>query len=76
VQTRTKSVQALSTSSLKGEVMRTAQRLIKTRGPDALAYANRKAEVMKEREFEKEDIAFWQKISKQVELLLDSDDYS
>ncbi len=56
--------------------MRTAQRLIKTRGPDALAYANRKAEVMKERDFEEEDIAFWQKISKQVELLLDSDDYS
>jgi len=74
VQTQTKGFQASNASSIKGEVMRTAQRLIKTKGPDALAYANRKAEVMKERDFEKEDIAFWQKISKQIELLLFSDD--
>jgi len=74
VQTKSKATQASNASSTRGEIMRTAQRLIKTRGPDALAYANRKTEVMKEREFVEEDIAFWQKISKQVELLLESDD--
>ena len=53
--------------------MRTALVLIKYKGPDALTYANRKAEVMQGREGGEEDIDFWKKISKQIEILLYSD---
>lgn len=54
--------------------MRTALVLIKCKGPEALDYSNRKAEVIQERGGDEEDIVFWQKISKQIELILYSDE--
>ena len=56
---------------IKGVVMRTAKRLIKWRGSGALGHANHKAELMQERDDE-EDVVFWKRIAKQVEILLNS----
>ena len=60
-------------SSDKGEVMRNAQRLLKAKGDGAFEYASKMADRMQDIGDEK-DQAFWEKISKQVELLLCSDD--
>ena len=49
--------------------MRTAKRLIKWRGSDALEHANHKAELMQERDDE-ENVVFWKRIAKQIEILL------
>ncbi len=56
---------------IKGEVMRTAKRLIKWRGADALEHANHKAKLMQERD-DQEDVVFWKRIAKQIEILLNS----
>lgn len=53
----------------RGEIMRRAQLLIKGKGDDALDYANKMA-ARKEELGEEEDFAYWEKIAKQVELLL------
>ncbi len=59
--------------AMHGEVMRNALRLIKTRGDDALDFANRKAEWMIDNGDE-EDQAHWENISRQVEILLYEND--
>jgi len=53
----------------RGEIMRNAQRLVHTRGEEALDYAQTMAKRMQEQGDEK-DHAFWDRIAKQVELLL------
>jgi len=53
----------------KGEIMRNAQRLIKSKGDKALGYAKRVAEKKKEAGAEK-DQAFWERIAAQIELLI------
>ena len=59
-------------SSMRGEVIRNAQRLIQTRGDGAYNYACKMADRMQEIGDEN-DQAFWIKISKRVELLLHSE---
>ena len=59
-------------SSMRGEVMRNAQRLIQTRGSGAFDYACNIADRMQELDEEKNQ-AFWKKIARQVELLLHSE---
>jgi len=54
--------------------MRTALRLIKTKGPNALDYANHKVEVILN-SGDEDDKAYWKKISKQIELLLFKEGY-
>ncbi|NQU60768.1 MAG: hypothetical protein HQ512_06530 [Rhodospirillales bacterium] len=66
--------QEAPSSSGKGEVMRTALRLIKTKGPNALDYANHKVEVILN-SGDEDDKAYWKKISKQIELLLFKEGY-
>ncbi|MFQ5763842.1 MAG: hypothetical protein ACE5GT_02845 [Rhodospirillales bacterium] len=56
-------------SKSQGEIMRNALRLVSTRGPGALEYANKMVARMGETGDEQAQ-AFWEKISKQVELLL------
>ncbi len=60
-------------TSMKGEVLRNAMRLVKARGDDALQYAKRKAERMQD-EGEEEDQIYWDRISRQIEILLYEDD--
>ncbi len=57
----------------QGEVMRSALRIIKTRGDEALDYATRKAEWMADNG-DQEDEVFWQNISRQIEILLYQND--
>ncbi|MCH7935634.1 MAG: hypothetical protein IH994_00905 [Proteobacteria bacterium] len=57
---------------MKGEVMRNAMRLVKTRGEGALQYAKSKAERMQD-VGEEEDQIYWDRISRQIELLLYED---
>ena len=49
--------------------MRHAVRLVKSKGDGAVDHANKMAEMMQE-EGDKEDQEFWNKIAKQVELLI------
>ena len=49
--------------------MRNAERLLKAKGNGALAYAEKIAERMQELEKD-EDQVFWEKIAKQIDLLL------
>lgn len=56
------------------EIMRTALRLIKYKGPEALEYANHKVEVVLD-SGDEEDQAYWKKISQQIELLLFQEGY-
>ena len=60
-------------TAVKGEVLRNAMRLVKTRGDDALPFAKRKAERMQD-EGEEEDQIYWDRISRQIELLLYEDE--
>ena len=53
----------------KGEIMSNAMRLIQSKGDEALEYAKKQAEKPPEPGKEK-DQEFWEKIYKQVELLL------
>ena len=53
----------------KGEIMRHAVRLVKSKGDEAVDHANKMAKKMRETGDE-EDQAFWDKIAKQVELLV------
>ena len=57
-------------TSISGEIMRNALRLVKSKGDDALDYTNKMAERMEETGEEDELVFFWEKISKQVEILL------
>ena len=58
---------------MQGEVMRNAMRLVKARGEGALQYAKNMAERMRD-EGEEEDQVYWDRISRQIELLLYEDD--
>ena len=60
-------------TAMQGEVMRNAMRLVKTRGDGALQYAKNKAESMQD-VGEEEDHIYWDRISRQIELLLYEDD--
>ena len=60
-------------TSIKGEVMRNAMRLVKARGVDALPFAKSKAERMQD-EGDEEDQVYWDRISRQIEILLYEDD--
>ena len=60
-------------TAVKGEVLRNAMRLVKARGDDALPFAKRKAERMQD-EGEEEDQIYWDRISRQIELLLYEDE--
>ena len=73
MQAKTNNTDASESSSVKGEILRTAMVLVKSKGSKALDYAKRKAEVMKDGDDE-EDIVYWQRISKQVEILLYSNE--
>ena len=53
----------------KGEIMRHAMMLVKSKGDGAVKHANKMAERMQE-EGDEEEQAFWNKIAKQVELLV------
>ena len=53
----------------KGEIMRHALMLVKTRGDSAVDHANKMVKRMQETGDEDEQ-AFWNKIAKQVELLV------
>ncbi len=53
----------------KGEIMRNALRLLKTKGDGALGYAEKKAERMRETGDEN-DQEFWERIAAQIELLV------
>ena len=55
-------------TSNKGEIMRNAQRLLKSKGNGAVGYAENMAERMRETG-EEEDQVFWERIAAQVELL-------
>jgi len=55
--------------SEKGEIIRNARRLLKSKGDGALNYAKKMAERMQE-SGEDEDQVFWEKIAKQIDLLL------
>ena len=59
----------MSKSWEKGEILRNARRLVQAKGDDALSYAEKMAERMQERGNE-EDQAFWERIAKQVDLLI------
>ena len=53
----------------KGEIMRHAIRLVKSKGDDAVHHANKMVKRMEETGDE-DDQAFWNKIAQQVELLV------
>ena len=53
----------------KGEIMRHAMRLVKSKGDGAVDHANKMAERMQETGDE-DDQVFWNKIAAQVELLV------
>ncbi|MEE9316894.1 MAG: hypothetical protein V3U48_01235 [Rhodospirillales bacterium] len=53
--------------------MRNAMRLVKARGVDALPFAKSKAERMQD-EGDEEDQVYWDRISRQIEILLYEDD--
>ena len=55
-------------TSISGEIMRNALRLVKSKGDDALDYTNKMAERMEETG-EEDELVFWEKISRQVEIL-------
>jgi len=55
-------------SKEKGEILRNAIRLLKTKGDGALGYAEKMVEKTQESGNEK-DLAFWKRIVSQVELL-------
>lgn len=59
----------MSKSWEKGEILRNARRLVQAKGDDALGYAEKMAERMQERGDE-EDQAFWERIAKQIDLLI------
>lgn len=59
----------MTRTSMSGEIMRNAMRLVKYRGQKALDYAEMMAERMQD-EGDESDKAFWENISRQVELLL------
>lgn len=56
-------------TSISGEIMRNALRLVKSKGDDALDYTNKMVERMEETG-EEDELVFWEKISRQVEILL------
>ena len=56
-------------TSMRGEIMRNAQRLVMSRGDGALEYASKVAERMQDIG-DDEDQVFWEKIAAQVELLV------
>ena len=56
-----------------GEVMRTAIRLIKTRGKGALDFAAKKAEWLTDNGDEEDEI-YWRNITRQIEILLYEND--
>ena len=60
-------------TTMKGEILRNAMRLVKTRGDGALKYAKRKAERMQD-DGDEEDQIYWNRISRQIEILLYEDD--
>jgi len=53
----------------KGEIMRHAMRLVKSKGDGAIDHGNKMVERMQE-EGDEEDQIFWNKIARQVELLV------
>jgi len=53
----------------KGEIMRNAQVLVKSKGAGAAQYTNNMVETMRKAGNE-HDTAFWEKIAAQVELLV------
>ena len=53
----------------KGEIMRNAQRLLKTRGDGALGYSKKMTERM-QKEGDEEEQAFWERIATQIDLLI------
>ena len=57
----------------RGEIMKRAQLLIKGKGDAALDYSNKMAARMEETG-DQDDIVYWEKIAKQVELLLYEND--
>ena len=57
----------------RGEIMKRAQLLIKGKGEAALDYANKMTARMEETGDE-DDIVYWEKIAKQVDLLLYEND--
>ncbi|MBC8338216.1 MAG: hypothetical protein H8E39_05955 [Alphaproteobacteria bacterium] len=59
----------MGSSSMQGEIMRNAQRLVKSKGDNALEYACKMSDRMQELGDENYYV-FWEKISKQVELLI------
>ena len=56
-------------SSLAGEIMQRAQMLIKTKGEDALEHSKNVLEDMQKAG--EEDRVYWQRIVRQVELLVE-----
>ncbi len=60
-------------TSMKGEVLRNAMRLVKTRGDGALKFAKKKAERMRD-DGDEEDQIYWDRISRQIEILLYEED--
>ncbi len=60
-------------TTIKGEVMRNAMRLVKARGDGALPFAKSKAERMHD-EGDEEDQIYWDRITRQIEILLYEDD--
>ena len=60
-------------TTMKGEVLRNAVRLVKARGDGALQYAISQAERMQD-DGEEEDQIYWKRISRQIEILLHEDD--
>ena len=59
----------MNENSIQGEVIRNAQRLVKYRGQGALGYSKMMVERMID-EGDEQDQAYWIKISRQVELLV------
>jgi hypothetical protein len=55
----------------KGEIMRNAQMLVTSKGAGAMKYANHRLEKIRKAGNE-HDIAFWEKIAAQVELLVEA----
>ena len=53
----------------KGEILRNARRLVKTKGDGALGYAEKMAKKMRDTG-EEDDQAFWERIASQVDLLI------
>jgi len=58
---------------MHGEIMRSALRLIKARGDAALDYAIKKSEAIRDTGDE-EDQTYWEKITRQIEILLYEND--